>query len=145
MSPKTSRGRKPKDKQRSSTEKRGRGAPSLYRPEYCKAIIDAGKHGTSFSQFASDIGVVVDTLLEWKKVHPEFSGAYKRAKQNQENFWATIGSAGILGRTLRNSSGDVVNPKFNTVAWIFWMKARFGWRDDAESDPEDSDLEMDFG
>lgn len=34
----------------------------------------------------------------------------------------------------------------NMGLWIFWMKARHGWRDEGDhsGDPEDDDLELDF-
>lgn len=71
--------------------------------------------------FAIKLGVSRDTLLEWASAldetgslkYPEFSGAYKRARDYQENWLAT--------NTLKN----LVNPAFA----IFMAKNVIGWRD----------------
>lgn len=44
--------------------------------------------------FARSIGVSHDTLIEWTKVHPAFSEAYKEAKALQENFLVQHGLIG---------------------------------------------------
>lgn len=92
------------------------GRPSKYNPEFCQKIIqffdrepyDAEhlkelitlKDGTTkevydekpcdiplFSTFAVKVADVThDTLLEWCKVHPEFSESYKKAKNLQESI-----------------------------------------------------------
>jgi hypothetical protein len=45
----------------------------------------------TFQGFADEIGVHIDTLHEWKKVHTEFSDAYTRAKALQEKIWLVNG------------------------------------------------------
>lgn len=40
----------------------------------------------TFERFAFDIGVHIDTLHEWKRVHPEFSEAYDTAKCLQKDI-----------------------------------------------------------
>lgn len=97
----------------------GAGAPTLYDEKYCEQIITyfsrqpfhemykreyfqngALKSETpslvanefpTFQGFADSIGVHVDTLHEWKKVHIEFSEAYTRAKGIQEQIWLVNG------------------------------------------------------
>lgn len=57
----------------------------------------------TFERFAHKIGVHVDTMIEWanKKdeagnlVHPEFSEAYKRAKQLQKDLLVENGLQGL--------------------------------------------------
>lgn len=90
------------------------GRPTKYKPEYCKEIIkyfDKPLYTTviqqkmsasgavkdievsvatdipTFEGFAFDIcRVCHDTILEWKKVHKEFSEAYNKAKGLQKKF-----------------------------------------------------------
>lgn len=50
----------------------------------------------SLAGFASKIGVHRETLLEWSKEHPEFSDAYKRAADLQENWLIINGLKGLV-------------------------------------------------
>lgn len=61
------------------------GAPSKYKPIYCKKIVDyfkamceAGDYPTK-AGFASTIDTNKDTITEWSKVHGEFSAALSKA------------------------------------------------------------------
>lgn len=123
------------------------GRPTSYKPEYAEELIEyfseppyketmktvVTKLGdvlevptleaTDFKTlagFAIKIGVCKDTLHEWSKVHPEFSDAYKRAKEFQENFLAVNGNKGLI------------NPAFS----IFTAKNVLKWRD---KQPEEVD------
>jgi len=89
------------------------GRPTDYRPEYCEDIIKffsrpltktvyktyTTKAGTvikepiekpnelpTIEEYCSSIGIVVSTLHEWRKHHPEFSKAYTHAKQLEKDF-----------------------------------------------------------
>lgn len=63
--------------------------------------------------FAIRIGVHRDTLQEWAKNFAEFSDAYKKAKDYQENYLAVNGNRSLLP------------PAFA----IFTAKNVLGWRD----------------
>lgn len=63
--------------------------------------------------FAISIGVHRDTLQEWAKNFAEFSDAYKKAKDYQENYLAVNGNRSLLP------------PAFA----IFTAKNVLGWRD----------------
>jgi hypothetical protein len=63
--------------------------------------------------FAIKLGVHRDTLLEWSKTHPEFSGAYKRAKDFQEHYLTVNGNKGLI----------------DTAFGIFTAKNVLKWRD----------------
>src|SRR5882672_4642618 len=118
------------------------GKPTKYKPEYCDEIIDSGIRGLTFKEFASQIDVHTDTLLEWRNVHKEFKSAYNRAKQEQENFLMRIGRVGLFGQK-RMVNGKLVTPYFNTAVWIFMLKARHGWREnDLVVPEEDADFEF---
>lgn len=125
------------------------GRPTDYRPEYAQILIDyfsvepyreimrqtITKSGDvievpvneandfpTLAGFAIKIGVCRDTLLEWSKVHPEFSGAYKRCKDYQENFLAINGNKGLI----------------NQPFGIFTAKNVIGWRDKVDHTVEET-------
>ncbi len=56
------------------------GRPTNYQPEFCDGIVEYMGQGFSKTAFAGHIGVCHDTIIEWAKVHPEFSDAVKRGK-----------------------------------------------------------------
>lgn len=116
------------------------GRPTDYKPEYIDLLIayfseppykevmkrvvtkdgdaievpeDKASDFKSLAGFALSIGVHKDTLLEWSKVHPEFSGAYKKAKEYQEN-WLLI-----------NGNKELIPAAFG----IFTAKNVIGYRD----------------
>jgi len=103
-------------------KKHAGGAPSKYKDKFCDDIIDffsadpnreieiacTNKNGSEytrheqrankfpfFSAFARKIKVSMDTLTEWKKVHPEFSLAYKGCKSLQKEFLIENGLNGL--------------------------------------------------
>lgn len=80
------------------------GRPSSYRPEYCARLLQyfsgkisytlnttdkgsqqvmPGSELSTFQGFAAEIGVTVDTLLDWTQQFPEFFQAYTQARQLQ--------------------------------------------------------------
>lgn len=91
------------------------GRPTKYEPHYGAMLIDHMTQGLSFETFAAIIHVDRDTLYEWRKVHPEFSDAYKRGKDLSQLAWERIGLAGTAGKI----------PGFNVAGYIFNMKVRF--------------------
>ncbi len=68
------------------------------------------------SAFARKIGVSRDTLYQWAKVHPEFSDAVTRAKEQRREIIIDNGLVGLY------------NPHFaKLAAWQY-----FGWSDKTE-------------
>lgn len=62
-------------------EKRKRGHPTLYRPEYAdQAMKLCLLLGATDKNLAEYFDVDVDSIYEWKKVHPEFSDALRAGK-----------------------------------------------------------------
>ena len=133
------------------------GAPTKYKPEYCKKIIEffsinpdyevtetvEGKNWSknttkkmpnyfpTFEKFAVELDVDTDTLVEWSKVHQEFSVAYKKAKQLQKNFLMQNGLAGL----------------YNAAAFCFVAKNCTDMRDKVEMEntlilPESIQIEV---
>ncbi len=114
--------------------------PSKYDPKFCEMIIIHCHNGGTFEEFASAIGVCVDTIQEWGDRHHEFSVAKARAKQEALNFMVKLGRKSLLGQRI---GPEGKSRAINWPLWIFFMKARFGWREEnAESD--DGDVEFDF-
>jgi hypothetical protein len=117
------------------------GRPSKYKPEYCQRIIDfmddenksedvyklfhdkengVTEHAVCklpnfFEDFAHEIDVTCDTMLEWCKVHPEFSESYKKAKEIQ----------------LRRMVKGMLAGGLNTTGTIFALKNMHKWADRA--------------
>lgn len=103
--------------------------PTKYKPEYCEMFVDAARKGETIEMFADSIDVHTDTLHEWAKVNPEFSVAFKKAKQAAHVFMQKLGVMGVAGK----------QKGFAQNAWIFWMAARHGWRKEEDnSDPVES-------
>ncbi len=99
------------------------GRPTKYRKRYCKEIVEFfnrepytevevvttdKKSGRKYineelrpailptmERFSFNIGVDTDTLVEWTKVHPEFSAAVTRAKHLQKDILIANGLAGL--------------------------------------------------
>jgi hypothetical protein len=103
-------------------DKPGKGRPTKYDPKYCDKLIEffsgerykevqivtTGKNDyekietkqvanelPTFEQFAHQIDVNGDTLVEWSKVHEDFSAAYTHAKELQKNFLIQNGMLGL--------------------------------------------------
>ena len=125
------------------------GRPSKYRPAYCQqlltymrrggkvvtkpTVVSVGNNGGSeivdhplgrlpafFEGFAGKIGVTVQTLHEWKAVHPAFFEAYNAAKAIQLQQMVDGGMAGT----------------YQQAALIFALKNMHGWRDYREDAAE---------
>jgi hypothetical protein len=124
-------------------KKNPEGRPTKYRLIYCQKILDyfeidpsqfkditiTYKDGSTkecteeeasplptFRKFARSVGTYHDVLLDWCKKFPEFSTAYNRAKEAQQEF--------IIENALRdNYSGYFAG---------LMMKNMFYWRDKQE-------------
>lgn len=105
------------------TEKRGRGRPTKYRPEYCQKLVDHMSQGYSYESFPAVVKVSLQTIYDWEKANPDYLEAKKRAFVESRLFWERIGIEGAVGGL----------EKFNATAWIFTMKNRFHWRDRHET------------
>ena len=98
------------------------GRPTKYKPEMCSRLTEMMGQGKSKAYVATQLGVHIDTLYEWGKVHPEFSEALKLGEQASVSHWEELGHKGVTGQI----------EGFNASAWIFNMKNRAHWRDKTE-------------
>jgi len=90
------------------------GAPT----KYSKALIPIAQAmcevGATDEELAEKFGVDVWTIWNWKKKHPDFSQAVKRAKAVEDD------------RVESKMLDSIISGKkdFNTTAAIFWLKSR---------------------
>ena len=85
----------------------------------CAQLVAMMEQGKSKASVAAALGVHIDTLYEWGKVHPDFSEALKLGEQASVAYWEEMGHDGAKG----------LIEGFNASAWIFNMKNRAHWRD----------------
>lgn len=91
------------------------GRPSKYKPEFCDLVIELGKKGKTITQMACAMGVMRETVWDWRQKNPEFSNAIKTALQHSQDWWEKLGQEG--------ARGNVDN--FNSSAYIWQTKNRF--------------------
>lgn len=79
------------------------------------SIVDhpVGRLPAYFEGFAQTLQVTCETLLEWCRVHPEFSDAYKKAKAIQ----------------LQQVLDGLLSQQYNPAGAIFMLKNNHGYRD----------------
>lgn len=93
-------------------------------------LIEHMSNGGSAAEFAATLDISTDTLQEWYKRHPEFSVAKKIAWTKSQAWWEKIARDYLITKSSREDG----TTSFNTTAWIFTMKNRFGWRDRIDVD-----------
>ena len=97
-------------------EKRPRGRPTKYRPEYCDVIIELGKEGKSIAQMASHFDVDKASIFDWAAANADFSTALARAKAHSQTWWENA------------AQKNMDNRNFNAQLWLKSVASRF--RDD---------------
>ena len=104
------------------------------------------RDGLTQKQIADNLGINVDTLIEYKKKYPDFSEALKKGKEvvdiEVENalLKKALGYTIMLRKQKVTKDGDVVDIEEevhippDTTAQIFWLKNRRKqqWRDKVE-------------
>lgn len=103
----------------SKENKKGRGQPSKYKPEYNQMVIDHMSEGHSFDSFAGCIGVSRDTVREWCHVHEDFSDAKNIGQARGIKKLERIGLDIIDGKSR--------NKNFNLGVWVMFMRNIGGW------------------
>jgi hypothetical protein len=118
-----------------SKAKKGRGRPTVYRPEFVDQVRKLCRLGAADAELADFFGVNVLTVHRWKKTHPDFCNALKDGKQ--------LADAEVADKLFRRATGfshpDVHISNYqgevtvtnitkhyppDTVACIFWLKNR---------------------
>ena len=70
-----------------SLEVRKAGRATLYRHEFCEAVIDDAALGHTLTATAALIGVTRQTIYDWREAHPEFADAIERARSLRQRFY----------------------------------------------------------
>ena len=125
------------------------GRPSKYREEFALQALKLCRLGATDKELADFFQVAVDTINEWKNVHPEFSASLKEGKD--------LADAEVADKLFKRATGYshqavkiVANANTgqehivpytehyppDTTACIFWLKNRQSakWRDKVEQD-----------
>lgn len=120
-----------------------KGRPTKYRPEFAaQAAKLCALLGATDQDLAAFFEVHQDTIDEWKKVHPEFSGSLKQGKAEtdarveQSLYRRAIGYSHDAVKIFNNEGEEMKVPFVehyapDTTACIFWLKNRkpVEWRD----------------
>jgi len=93
--------------------KRGRGRPSLYKPEYCEVVVELGRAGKSMVQMAAQLGVDRASIMRWRDEHEEFRASLSRALVLAQEWWEDRGQMGLHDRN------------FNAALWMKIVASRY--------------------
>lgn len=134
------------------------GRPTDYREEYNEQAEKLCKLGFIDTELADFFDVHVDTINEWKSVHPEFSASIKNGKQLADANVAAKLYERATGYNcpdvdIKVIDGNIVQTELvkhyppDPVAAIFWLKNRQKkkWRDKIEqgfTDGDGNDIEQ---
>jgi hypothetical protein len=127
------------------------GRHSLYKEEYCDALIAHMREGGSFESFGANVLASKQTLYTWTEVHPEFLDAKKIGTQLSLKFYEGVAKMQALGQLKRvksekpmlDSNGFPMYDKNGNLLMereyeptqgspatlIFMLKNMHGWRD----------------
>lgn len=100
------------------------GRPSKYEEAHCAVAEAVLADGFSETVLAGELGVCLDTITEWKNVHPEFSASVKLGRAKGAKVWEAR-----LAEVAVNGGG-------NATAVIFALKNRnpAEWREKTETE-----------
>lgn len=100
------------------------GRPSKYDPAHCEVAEDILAQGYSEAVLAGELGVCIDTISEWKKVHPDFSASVKIGRAKGARVWEDR-----LKNLAEKNEG-------NATGIIFGLKNRQpdAWKDKTETE-----------
>jgi transposase-like protein len=93
------------------------GRPTDYKPEYCQRVIDLMHGGMYIYEVAAELDVSRETLYAWARTHPEFSDAFKLAKERCKAWWVS------------QARKNLHKKSFNNTLYIFYMKSQFNFSD----------------
>lgn len=105
-------------------EKNKGGRPTKYRPDMPERLLELMSDGLSFEACCGDLGISKETGYKWTREYMDFNVAKELGEVRGQLFWEKAAISGLWS--------DKNGSKFNTTAFIFIMKNRFGWRDRRE-------------
>ena len=112
--------------------KKPEGRPSKYQPDFTRQALKLCRLGATDQELADFFAVSINTIDNWKKVHPEFLGALKEGKQLSDAEVANKLFKRATGYShndvhISNYKGDITKTPFvkhyppDTTAAIFWL------------------------
>lgn len=99
-----------------------RGAPTDYRPEFCKIAIEELKKGASIEELGLALDCGYSTVYEWMDRHKPFAEAIKRGREYSKGWWMKEGREAMRDK------------EFSYTGWYMNMKNRFDWSDKTHND-----------
>lgn len=134
-------------KKKVEKEKRSKGRPTDYKPEYAKQAEKLCKLGSIDEELANFFEIPVSTLNNWKKKFPDFMESIKKGREIAD---AEVGERLFQRATgyehpdvdIKCYEGQIIKTEVtkhyapDTTAAIFWLKNRKPkqWRDKQEID-----------
>ena len=119
-----------------------KGRPTKYRSEFDQQVYKLSLLGATDEEVADFLGVCIDTIFEWAKVHPLFSEARARGKLGADAhvaerlFSRATGHRHDAVKILQYEGKPVIVPYIevyppDTQAASWWLKNRqpLKWRD----------------
>jgi len=117
--------------------------PEKYESKFTEQAYKLALLGATDKQLADFFDVSEQTLNTWKQKHPEFLESLKEGKQiadstiAQSLFHRAKGYSHPEDKIFQYNGEPVIVPTVkhyppDTVAAIFWLKNRAGWRDQQE-------------
>jgi len=110
------------------------GAPTLYKPELCQALIEAGENGLTKIQFIAKIGISKETFYRWKEENPEFRKAIEVYEAKLESWYTSLVKNKMLGIAQNITGKDGTTQRLNLdLGGLIWFgKNVCGWKDRQE-------------
>lgn len=131
------------------------GRPSKYDPKFAKQAYELSLLGAIDKQLADFFDVSVDTIHEWKKVHPEFSYALKEAKDYADAqvvkslYQRATGYSHEEDKIFIDKGQAIIVPTRkhyppDTLACIYWLNNRqsANWKNVKEDDGSREPIQM---
>lgn len=130
-----------------------------YKPEFAVAAVELAQAGATNRMLAAEFGVHENTIIEWRKRHPEFGLALEQGKTTADIAVERSLYDQAVGYSYETEESKVVKDKdgnerlevvtvtkhipAKTTATIFFLKNRQPeiWRDKSEVSHSDSGLE----
>lgn len=126
--------------------KRGKGRPSLFRPEYVKQAKRLAFLGATDADVAAFFEVSESTIDKWKASNPDFLRSLKQGKTaldatvSRKLYHRAVGYSHKAVKIFCSKDGDVTEVPYvehyppDTTAGIFWLKNRQPglWRDSVD-------------
>lgn len=101
------------------------GRKTQYDPLYCHTIVDRMREdGISLSEFAAELNVHPNTVLNWRKQYQEFNDAVEFALTCAQAWWEQLGRDYVVSDPKIHGK-----KKLNPQLYMFIMKNRFKWAD----------------